>query len=278
MPADPIAQFLFERRQGHCEYFASAMAVMLRTVGIPSRLVNGFRGGEFNDLTGSYIVRARDAHSWVEAYFPGSGWITFDPTPADALPLYSTWNRLLLYLDAGREFWREWIINYDFMHQRSLGASATMQGRRVVGRTAQWLRRHYVQLVSSARAVQQRAQRSPLRWGTAAILAVSLVLLLLNFPAAWRALRDRRLARHPARAPQHAASLWYHRLLRRLARRGWRKLPTQTPQEFVVTISDPLLRQSVGRFTEHYQRARFGNSAVDAQRLPELYEEIKSGS
>ena len=53
---DPIANFLFERKQGHCEYFASAMAVMLRTLGIPSRVVNGFRSDEFNDLTGNYIV------------------------------------------------------------------------------------------------------------------------------------------------------------------------------------------------------------------------------
>ena len=86
IPSDPIAYFLFERKRGHCEYFASSMAVMLRTLHIPSRIVNGFRGGEFNDVTGSYIVRARDAHSWVEAYFPGHGWIQFDPTPAASFP------------------------------------------------------------------------------------------------------------------------------------------------------------------------------------------------
>ena len=84
-PQDPLANFLFERKQGHCEYFASSMAVMLRTLGIPSRIVNGFRGGEFNDLTGQYVVRASNAHSWVEAYFPGFGWISFDPTPAASL-------------------------------------------------------------------------------------------------------------------------------------------------------------------------------------------------
>src|ERR1700746_841991 len=71
---DPVANFLFERKQGHCEYFASAMGVMLRTVGIPSRVVNGFRSDEFNDITGSYVVRAKDAHSWVEAYFPRNCW------------------------------------------------------------------------------------------------------------------------------------------------------------------------------------------------------------
>ncbi len=78
---DPLAHFLFETKAGHCEYFASAMAVMLRTIGVPSREVNGFLPGEYNDLAGDYIVRASDAHSWVEAYFPGIGWTTFDPTP-----------------------------------------------------------------------------------------------------------------------------------------------------------------------------------------------------
>ena len=68
---DPLAHFLFETHAGHCEYFASAMTIMLRTLGIPAREVNGFLPGEFNDLAGDYIVRASDAHSWVEAYFPG---------------------------------------------------------------------------------------------------------------------------------------------------------------------------------------------------------------
>ena len=100
LPQDPLANFLFERKKGHCEYFASSMAVMLRSLHIPSRIVTGFRGGEFNDLTGQYVVRASDAHSWVEAYFPGSGWISFDPTPAGNLPTRTGWSRMQLYMDA----------------------------------------------------------------------------------------------------------------------------------------------------------------------------------
>ena len=121
---DPLANFLFERKRGHCEYFASSMAVMLRSLRIPSRIVTGFRGGEFNDLTGQYVVRASDAHSWVEAYFPGFGWISFDPTPAGSVPARTGWSRLQLYLDAAASFWREWIINYDVSHQRTLGKDA----------------------------------------------------------------------------------------------------------------------------------------------------------
>src|ERR1700720_2814311 len=113
---DPLAHFLFETHAGHCEYFASAMTIMLRTQGIPSREVNGFLPGEFNDLAGDYIVRASDAHSWVEAYFPGSGWVTFDPTPA-AVQNFGFLSRLGLYIDWMELSWNEWVINYDFAHQ-----------------------------------------------------------------------------------------------------------------------------------------------------------------
>src|SRR5258708_6486535 len=105
--ADPLAYFLFERKKGHCEYFASSMAMMLRTLGVPARVVNGFRGGEYNDLTGSYIVREKDAHSWVEAYFPEYGWVTFDPTPSGPTAGEAGGlSRMALYLDAAREMWR----------------------------------------------------------------------------------------------------------------------------------------------------------------------------
>ena len=69
--------FLFDRKKGHCEYFASAFAVLARAANIPTRTVNGFLGGEWNEYRGYVAVRAGDAHSWDEVYFPGSGWVTF---------------------------------------------------------------------------------------------------------------------------------------------------------------------------------------------------------
>src|SRR5260370_15986748 len=85
--ADPLAHFLFVTRAGHCEYFASAMAILLRTLDIPSREVNGFLPGEYNDLAGDYIVRASDAHSWVEVNFSDNRWVPCAPTPP-APPTY----------------------------------------------------------------------------------------------------------------------------------------------------------------------------------------------
>jgi protein-glutamine gamma-glutamyltransferase len=82
---DIIEDFLLRSRQGHCEFFASAMALLLRMNNIPSRYVNGFLVQEYNTVGGYYVVRERDAHAWVEAYFPDRGWVTFDPTPPQSV-------------------------------------------------------------------------------------------------------------------------------------------------------------------------------------------------
>ena len=82
--AYPLPAFLFEDRSGYCQQFAGAMGLMLRMVGIPSRVVSGFAPGSLDQERGVYEVRDTDAHSWVEVYFRGVGWVTFDPTPAAA--------------------------------------------------------------------------------------------------------------------------------------------------------------------------------------------------
>jgi hypothetical protein len=78
---DPLWYFLFKSKEGYCEYFASAMGDMLRALGIPTRLVNGYGPGSYDEKLGRYVVKESDAHTWVEAYFPGYGWIPFEPTP-----------------------------------------------------------------------------------------------------------------------------------------------------------------------------------------------------
>lgn len=276
-PADPLAHFLFERKQGHCEYFASSMAILLRELRIPSRIVNGFRTGEFNDVTGSYIIRARDAHSWVEAWFPGQGWVAFDPTPASLRSTATGWQRLALYFDAMSEFWREWVINYDFSHQNTLGQSMALSRRQYFASFQLWARQKYEALLDAARQTRRRAQEQPREWGARGVLALSGLLLLINARRLWRAGRRQWLARRPASAPQAAASIWYERMTRSLARRGWPRAPAQTPEEFLFTIDDPQVRRSVEAFIERYQRARFGESAEDARQLPELYESVRSG-
>jgi transglutaminase-like putative cysteine protease len=278
VPRDPVANFLFERKQGHCEYFASSMAIMLRTLGIPSRVVNGFRTGEFNDLTSQYLVRASNAHSWVEAYFPGYGWISFDPTPAAPAQMHTGWNRSMLYLDALASSWREWVINYDAGHQYNLGRGAKRNSLEWLQRTRDWARRHHEALLDAARRTQRTVSGSPLKWGLTGTGIALLLLLAANARRLWRALSSRRLAARPEKSPSLAATIWYERMIRMLAGKGWRKSPAQTPSEFLTGIQDEAMRESVAKFTRRYESARFGGSAEDAQRLPDLYEEVSSAA
>ena len=74
-------------------------------------------------MSSQYVIRESNAHSWVEAYFPDKGWVSFDPTPAGATELHTGWGRLMLYLDAAASFWREWVVSYDVGHQQSLRAT-----------------------------------------------------------------------------------------------------------------------------------------------------------
>jgi len=278
VPHDPLANFLFERKQGHCEYFASSMAVMLRTLGIPSRVVNGFRTGEFNDLTSQYVVRASNAHSWVEAYFPNYGWVTFDPTPGASIPARTGWSRVSLYADAMASFWREWIVNYDVGHQQSLAASAGSHSRQLLAALRSWWRRHYKRLLAAARHAGSAIAGAPLRWSLGAGLIAAMLLFVVNARGLLQSLGKLRLASRPERSPRQAATIWYERMTIRVARRGWRKSPTQTPDEFVSGIDDAGVRERVAEFTRHYESARFDDSVEDVRRLPELYEEIAASS
>jgi transglutaminase-like putative cysteine protease len=275
-PRDPLADFLFERKQGHCEYFASSMAVMLRTLGIPARLVNGFRTGEFNDLTSQYVVRASNAHSWVEAFFPGYGWIAFDPTPGESMLVRTGWNRFGLYLDAMASFWRDWVVNYDAGHQQTLAVSARSGSRQLFLSVRHWWRGHYETLLAAARRAKGTMIGSPMRWGTAAVVLMMLLWLAGNARPLWQVLARHRLAARPEKAPRRAATIWYERMTENVGRRGWHKLPTQTPAEFVELIDDSGVRAKVAEFTRHYECARFADSIADVRRLPQLYEEIST--
>jgi hypothetical protein len=122
---NPIDDFLFTYKYGNCEYFASTMAVMLRTAGIPSRLVGGYRGGYFNTIGGYYLVTQNNAHVWVEVYFSNKGWVRMDPTPS-AISAFTDSSRkgvlfrIRLIFDAMNYYWNSMIISYDLNKQISL--------------------------------------------------------------------------------------------------------------------------------------------------------------
>jgi hypothetical protein len=273
---DPLAHFLFETRAGHCEYFASAMIIMLRTLGIPAREVNGFLPGEFNDLAGDYIVRASDAHSWVEVYFPDDGWVTFDPTPA-AEESSSVFSRLGHYLDWMELSWNEWVINYDFAHQVQMAQMLQRNSHNWGESVRTWFKR------------EQRGSRMWLRswlrrWGTitfALPMGLILFLVLLRYGVVSAAIRRLRLflqfraAGGTARANPQLASRLYSELLRLLERRGFTRRASQTALEFAAAVSEPVLAGPVQEFTRIYGDVRFGGAPCDAMKLRSLLEQVR---
>ncbi len=182
----------------------------------------------------------------------------------------------MLYMDAMSSFWREWIINYDLGHQLRLAQDANRGSRAIVGEAQSWGRDRYQRILDWARRTQDRIGNSTVKWGLRTLMVVLVILFASSIPRLIQLVRRFRLARRPQKSPQMAASIWYERMLRQARRRGWEKTPNQTPEEFAAAIADPKLKEKVYGFTERYESARFGKSAEDASRLPELYEEIKT--
>jgi transglutaminase-like putative cysteine protease len=212
--------FLFDRKKGHCEFFASAFAVLARSIEIPVRNVNGFLGGEWNDY---YVaVRAGDAHAWSEVWFPGYGWVTFDATPPGNIDQLGRGDsgviaRIRRLFDRLRFQWTKWVIEYDLVRQlsffRSVGGALKSAGRAI--RAA---------LVAIKEAILAH-------WYVVAPLGLALVALI--------ALRIRRRrgsrgddgpggARRRRKRP--IAELWTTAITR-LTRRGLVRDPALTPRE-----------------------------------------------
>ena len=114
---DPLADFLFEHQKGYCEHFATAMTIMLRTQDIPARLATGFLSGEFNEYGSFFIVRASDAHAWVEVFVDGRGWVIFDPTPPAGLTTFSRRPGLRAFVDTLVMRWNVYVVNYEMRDQ-----------------------------------------------------------------------------------------------------------------------------------------------------------------
>jgi len=237
---DALADFLFVRRSGNCEYFATALVVMLRVVGVPARVVNGFQRGEWNPYGEYFAVRLSDAHSWVEAWIDGAGWQSFDPSPRGALE-GAGWGRLGLYLDALRMRWYRYVVNWSLKDQVDLAAS-----------------------------VRQTARRWRPQWpglggwdGARASVAVG-VAVTVALVVAWRWHGGAGLAR--PRFGRRALPDFYRRALRLLARRGVRPAPHETAREFSERIRTerPAWAEAVAALTLAYERVRFGGATLTA--------------
>lgn len=249
-PEDPLANFLFERRRGHCEYFASAMAVLLRLNGIPSRVITGFQSGTFNPISGWQVIRATDAHSWVEAWIEGPDgvgfWAPFDPTPSDPSGAPPAWRtRVNLWADAMETFWRDWVLNYTLEQQVALAGRAE-QARFRLGWN--WL---------------SLAGGKLLNLGPWVVAVIGLVLLL-------------RKVRLPARRKRRVseAGALYQKMLHILKRRGIEKPAWMTPNEFAAQLPDVPWRTTALGITDAYYKMRFGTRPEQAAQIRTLLKQL----
>jgi hypothetical protein len=118
---DSLESFVDKARYGHCEYFATASVLFLRTIGIPARIVLGYRGGGYNEVSQVLEVREANAHAWVEAYIPHQGWLSFDPTPVTIRPTHpSLASALVLYFAAAKFWLQRYLVDYDSDTQAKL--------------------------------------------------------------------------------------------------------------------------------------------------------------
>ena len=241
---DPLEEFLFVGRAGNCEYFAAALAVMLRSLGIPARVVNGFQRGEWNPYGRYYMVRLRDAHSWVEVFVDGAGWVTLDPSPRGGAEPAAVAAPASLWLDALRMSWYRYVVSFSLRDQ--LTAADTV--RRV---TAGW----------SAAVVHPPDWREiprPLAVAVVALLVVAVVAI------------GRR--RRPGATAAAGAGMpaFYARALRLLARRGLVPAAGETAREFARRAQATTAGGPLAGLTGAYERVRFGGLALTPAESAEI--------
>ena len=254
--ADPLSNFLFVSKRGYCEYFASAMAVMLRSLGIPARVATGFQSGYYNQVSGLYVIRASDAHAWVEGWIDGLGWMSFDPTPVGGTPPGSgLLARINMYFDAADSAWQQWVLAYDLGHQAALVA-------RFESGLKTWNR---------PKLKTPRLPSPGLRALAVLLLIVAAVVGVFVVPRLWRAWQRRRQVRRICREGGSAsdASVLYRHMLEGLSKRGFEKPAWFTPLEFARHLPAGE-GERITRFTVLYNAARFGGSAAATEQLAEL--------
>ncbi|MBI3596244.1 MAG: DUF3488 domain-containing protein [Nitrospirae bacterium] len=271
----PIEDFLFRQKAGFCEHYATAMTLLLRTMGIPARLVTGFLPGEWNEFGRYYIVRQSNAHAWVEVWFERSGWIPFDPTPpAPPDNPNSFFGFLGRSMDSLEWWWNRYVIYFSLHDQISLANEVKEDTMKV--------RIEFMNRVSGA---------FDAAWAllSSAFLHPILIMLVVLCGAAalfW-GMRHLDLSggritspwrKRLRKAQPHA---FYYQMLDLLRAKGYPKPPTFTPQEFLPTIpAAPWpLRPAAAELTGLYYRVRFAGASLSDQeqsRIAELLQTLKS--
>ncbi len=246
---DPVANFLFERREGHCEHFATALTLMLRSLGFQARLATGFFGGE--RVADEYIVRAGDAHAWTHVLVPGTGFVTVDATP----PAFRTsqsqpWLESLVTLyEAIEARWRTSVVDYTFRDQLNFV-------------------RGMVRPPKQRGAEEQRTRLPPARAWAMALVVGAVVYAAWSF-----------LSRRGARTPVHQATRFVDAVERQLARAGIRPLEGETLEDVSARLAREAhpLAPTLAPLTRRYLEARFGQRPLLSGESARLLQELERG-
>jgi transglutaminase-like putative cysteine protease len=246
----PVEAFVLGDLEGHCEYFASAMVVLSRSEGLPSRLVNGFAGGLPNDVGGFVEVSSADAHAWVEIHFEDAGWVRFDPTPV-ALRLRAEgdldlWQRLAQVGSAIELWWFQRVVDFDSADQ--IGALRSLWLR--------WKGDRDARSPTTSRDAPKRELRNPFA-DIDPLVFFGLVVLALAVIGWWQRPRT-------GLGPSVPAD--YLRAQRILARGGLYRAPERTARAFAVEVSERLPPEggvAFDRITTGYLAERFGARPAD---------------
>jgi len=255
----PIERFLLGELAGHCEYFASAMVVLAREVGLPARLVNGFAGGRPNAIGGFVVLTHSDAHAWAEIHFADAGWVRYDPTPPDlrirAAPPPSLSDRLADLASAIELWWFQRVVGFDRSDQIDALKRAWLAWRGRSERSA----KATAAPSSSSGAWRAALERRELVAALCAAGGIALAALFL-----WTRRRSE-AERHPD----------YARALRLLARRGWVRSPAATARGFAREVTrdlPPAAGEAFAALTEAYLTERFGAREAGAARARRRFE------
>ena len=251
----PLADFLFVQRKGHCEYFATAMAILLRSEGIATRHVNGFLGGRWNEYGNYHAVSQGDAHSWIEVWLAPEVWVTRDPTPAGAARAADTgaMSKIRQYTDALRMRWYKYVVEYDLGAQIGIFERARGFWRSLFGASK---------------------SRSAPRSRTWIYLIVGLVLI---GGAVWTLRRRRGPSRQRAARREAAIARLYDTLLNTYERLGVLPKGRGTTREVLAELR---AREAPGlsiarAFIARYEEVRFGGVAIDPAGLSAMRGQIK---
>jgi len=273
---DGVEDFLFHVRRGHCEYFASAHAVMCALLGVRVRLVSGFHVDGPPRPDGAYLVRERHAHAWTEVYTPRTDWVTFDPTPADEASTASAWwQGVRDFWDRLERSWRDAVTGYDAGSRATIAlalkrwARAVKEAAAAVGAAlgdsfTNLLVRGYVDAV---------LLRLTLIVGAAGVLAE--VLYVVHVIRHHRRIRRHILATYGVTPPQLA---FFRRLLALLERRGLRRRPSQTYREYAVGAAAALdlPARDLAWVVDVYYQMRWASLPVHAEQIAAAEQRVAS--